>query len=516
MTYSHTRHRIVQMWRDYLLLGCTLFSIACATSGAHAKAASAKPPVLSDADITNAIESEILADRAVPLNEIGVETADGIVTLTGTVTNIMAKERAEKIAQTIKGVRSLINRIKVEPTIELSDRALEQRIGDALFYDRATDSYEIIVTADQGVATLNGTVDSYAERDLVGQVAKGVNGVRAVKNNVVVKYKANRPADQISSDVTERLRWDALVDGRRIEVQVSPDSGVTLKGTVGSVAEKWRAARDAWVAGVHSVNADGLKVKSWAKDTNRRDSYVQASDEDILAAVREALQLDPRADSYEIRVGVHDGIVTLRGTVDSVEAKNAAEQVARATTGVAVVHDRIRINTVPPSDAELEQKVSAALNRDPYLVPYSISVTADDGVVSLGGSVDSYFEKAVADSVAGRARGVKRIKNKLSVDNKRYPLLYEPYVTDVFPYHYEWYLFEPVPSVKSDSVIRDEIKDELWWSPFVDANNVDVEVQRGTATLKGHVQSYAAMRAAVENAFEGGASWVHNEIRVGD
>jgi osmotically-inducible protein OsmY len=266
---------------------------------------------------------------------------------------------------------------------------------------------------------------------------------------------------------------------------------------------------------VHNVDSDALAVKSWAKDGRRRASYVARSDEAIRAALQDAMLFDPRADSQGIGISVHAGTVTLRGTVDSIQAKEAAEQVAHATAGVASVRNRIRVDAAPPSDAELEERVEAAMNRSPFLESYEISVEVDDGVLQLKGTVDSYFEKAEADRIATRAKGVKIIKNKLLVDNKGYPLLYEPYVTDLLPYRYEWYRYDPFPSVKPDNIVREEIEEELWWSPFVDADEVDVQVNRGAATLKGTVDSYAEMRAAVENAFEGGAAWVHNQMRVG-
>jgi osmotically-inducible protein OsmY len=55
----------------------------------------------------------------------------------------------------------------------------------------------------------------------------------------------------------------------------------------------------------------------------------------------------------------------------------------------------------------------------------------------------------------------------------------------------------------------------MFWSPFVDANQVRVKVDAGIATLEGKVDDYAEMHAAVENAFEGGATRVDNRLRVG-
>lgn len=58
------------------------------------------------------------------------------------------------------------------------------------------------------------------------------------------------------------------------------------------------------------------------------------------------------------------------------------------------------------------------------------------------------------------------------------------------------------------------VEDKLWWSPFVDEEDIEVSVENGTATLTGTVESWSEHSAANENAFEGGAAWVNNELVV--
>ena len=68
---------------------------------------------IKDIDITLAIERQLQKDEGVPAHLIDVRTKDGIVTLSGPVENLLARERAPEIAATIKGVRSVINFIDV-------------------------------------------------------------------------------------------------------------------------------------------------------------------------------------------------------------------------------------------------------------------------------------------------------------------------------------------------------------------------------------------------------------------
>ncbi len=65
-----------------------------------------------------------------------------------------------------------------------------------------------------------------------------------------------------------------------------------------------------------------------------------------------------------------------------------------------------------------------------------------------------------------------------------------------------------------DRELRQDIRDELAFSPFVDEERVHVKVRRGVATLTGTVEDRSAMVAAVENAYEGGARRVVNKLRV--
>ena len=67
----------------------------------------------------------------------------------------------------------------------------------------------------------------------------------------------------------------------------------------------------------------------------------------------------------------------------------------------------------------------------------------------------------------------------------------------------------------SDAEIKEEINDELFWSPFVDADDVTVTVDQGTATLSGVVDSRSEYLSAEENAYEGGAVFVDNDLIVG-
>jgi hypothetical protein len=110
--------------------------------------------------------------------------------------------------------------------------------------------------------------------------------------------------------------------------------------------------------------------------------------------------------------------------------------------------------------------------------------------------------------------GVVDVSNGLLVTDLRWPMVYSPYVYDWYVYDYDWYDYSPRYAVKSDNHIKDDIEDELWWSPYVDADEVTVRVEDGRATLTGTVDSWSELRSATENALEGGAIAVDNNLVV--
>lgn len=469
----------------------------------------------TDMDVTDAVEDELLSDHAINGYTVEVDTDNGVVTLTGYCDSILAMERAADIARTVKGVRSVVNRVEVRPPATLTADKLKADVESALLTDPATDSYEILVTADaKGHVGLTGDVQSWTERELCGLVARSVAGVTSLDNNIQVDYQTERPDIEIQREVEAALRWNALVDDGLIRVEVK-DGEVTLRGTVGSAAEAALARTEAWVAGVKRVDADPLAVARWARDDDLRGSkYVVRTDAEIHRALVAALRQDPRVASFQVVPTVERGRVTLRGTVDNLMARRAAERDARNTVGVVHVDSRLRVR--PAADrpaAAVTQDIRDALLRDPFVNRYEVSVRVANGTAHLYGSVDTAFERARAEDVTARVNGVIDVVNHLLVSDDGI-VTYDPYV-DPWPIHaYPWYRYDPPVTFRTDREIHADIEDELWWSPFVDSDQVAVKVVGGVATLTGTVDSWSERAAATENAYEGGATWVNNQLEV--
>jgi osmotically-inducible protein OsmY len=472
---------------------------------------------VDDWEIKAAVENEFLYDRAVPYNDIDVETYSGVVTLDGKVYNLLAKERARQIAETVKGVRAVVNTIEVEPQRPFSSRDIRAGVIGALVGDPATDSYEIRVEArHDGAVTLGGTVDSWQEKNLCEAVAKGVKGVTAIVNNIEIDYESKRSDLEIGPEIGKRLRWDVLVDHALINVDVN-NGNVTLSGTVGSAAEKSRARVDAWVPGVKSVDDSRLQVARWARDEDlRQNKYVVKSDDEIRQAVEAALLYDPRVWSFNVTAKVDGGVVTLEGVVDNLKAKHSATSDLRNTVGVVRVKNRLKVRPIEDlGDAEIAKNVRDALSRDAYVERYGMSVVVRNGIAHLYGTVDSFFEKGQAEDTTYRAKGVTGVRNHLRVDLAELTP-HDPFVDPWHIYDYPWYKRDlaPIRPSMRDAEIKSDIEDELFWSPYVDSGDVAVAVEDGVATLTGTVGSWFEYHTAMENALEGGATQVINRLDV--
>jgi len=153
--------------RKSIMFACLL---ALVIGGLMVMPAAAALHQLTDRSISDAVEDELLMDTAVPSQLINVVTANGIVTLSGSVDNILAKERAARIASIVKGVRSVVNKIIVDPSILRTDGQILDDVQEALLTDPATDSYEIQVAVDSNDVKVNG--DKVILSGIVGSAAE--------------------------------------------------------------------------------------------------------------------------------------------------------------------------------------------------------------------------------------------------------------------------------------------------------------------------------------------------------
>ena len=478
---------------------------------------------ITDSGITSAVEAGFKHEKGVSPNDVDVSTSQGIVTLSGSGNNLLANERAVKIAESIRGVRGVIDRITVTP-VSRPDADIRKDILTALLQDPATESYQVAVAVQDAVATLTGRVGSYTEKQLAARIAKGIKGVKEVRNDVTINYLANRTDAEVDADVKARLQWDIWINGDLVKAAVK-DGKVTLTGIVGSAIGKSRVFDDAWVNGAMSVDNSGVKIDPGARnDARQKAKYASRSDSEIKQSVQAAFRLDPRVSAFFPDITVEDGVVILGGVVGNLKAKTSAEQDVKNIAGVWGIENFLKVRPKGQStDAEMKTQLKAALYWDPLLDSSTIDVGVNNRIAYLSGSVDSSFQKAEAQDVAARTKGVVLVHNHLKVEPE-YSISYYDwpnYSSYDWPYYNQ---YNPLPysdseifwsqPYLSDEQIKRNIEDGFFWSPFVDRNDIKVTVDGGVATLTGTVGTWIGWGEADKDAHKGGATAVLNRVTV--
>lgn len=446
---------------------------------------------VTDKDITVAVEARLLVDPHVPEQAIDVETQDGIVRLSGSVPSLLAKDRAAKIVKTVRGVQAIIQDMDVKPVPQIGDEELRGRVMHALKRDPATDSYDVSVSSQQGVVVLEGTVDSWQEKQLAGQVARSLQGVVKLENRLQVRPAPVRPDDEIEAEVIRRLQSNVWIDGKLIGVMVKGGK-VTLSGTVGSLAEKYSAFTSAWVSGVIAVNVDPLQIEWWARDKMRRNpAELFRTGEQIQEALRRAWKYDPRVDPSQIEMQIENGIMTLAGVVTDLRAKRAAEEDAKNTIGVFRVRNFLKVRPAQTiSDEKLKEWVQEAFQEQALIDRYEIKISVQGGTVFLDGYVDSFFELALAVETAEDVKGVREVVSRLE---------HEPML---------------ISKEKNDKEIWYDIMQAIWWDPRLYQENIHVEVEGGEVTFSGTVTSLQERQLLAQMARDAGAVHIHNQVNV--
>lgn len=446
----------------------------------------------SDAQIAEAVRWELAADPAVDVDRVSVSVDDGVVTLDGNAPHLLMVDRAVERAEMVWGVRGVVELMDVAHG-NRADAAIAAEVRNALLIDPATDAYEVRVRVEDGVATLAGTLDSFAEKRLAERTARAVRGVRGVQNQLEVAHAEDRSDAEIRADVLGALRADRWVDDWLLSVDVA-DGVVELVGALPSGQARRRAIDAAAVMGVRDVDASELEVQPFMARALRRPpaGYAFPVDEEVHEAVTAALERDPRVSTRTVDVDYDrfGGDVTLQGTVDTLAARAAAAETASTIHGVRRVINRLIVNTDDADPARITRRVDQRLSSHPGIGDAEIAVQVQGDRVILSGAVDALYTRIAAEEAVSSIPGVAEVDNRI----------------DAPP---------PVPTAGLDDyVLRQQIHQRLAYEPSVDASEIEVDVVDGAATLLGTVHDWRAEEAAIRAAREAGAVSVLDGLQI--
>jgi osmotically-inducible protein OsmY len=210
--------------------------------------------------------------------------------------------------------------------------------------------------------------------------------------------------DDLTAHVNDELFWDPKVDSAAIAVSAD-DGKITLRGTVGSLREKLEAKKAAQrVYGVASLD-NQLQVRLLTEG-GRLDA-------DIRGDVLQALALDSLVPE-SVDAKVHDGFVTLTGTVEWKYQRDEANYVASTIVGALDVINEIEIIS-PTKASEVKDSIKNALKRNAGIDGDALSVTTMNGTVTINGNVRSWAEHDEAIEAAWAAPGVTSVRDEMFI-----------------------------------------------------------------------------------------------------
>ena len=195
-------------------------------------------------------------------DDIKIQSRDGVVALTGTVSEESHKSLAQETLAGLPGVESVDNRLEIkgERPAESSDAWLRMKVKTILFLHRSLSDSKTEVNVNDGIVTLQGEATSQAQKELTTEYAKDVEGVKDVKNEMTVtkKRKAQTVGQKIDdASITAQVKMTLLYhrSTSALNTKVETKRGVvTLYGKAGNAAEldlATKLAND--VAGVKGV-----------------------------------------------------------------------------------------------------------------------------------------------------------------------------------------------------------------------------------------------------------------------
>lgn len=154
--------------------------------------AAADDSPVKDTWLTSKTKARLFADKRVKATAVTVDTDDRVVTLRGKVRTAEERVAAEQVARGTDGVRGVNNVLQVVPEgqrrlVDARDGDIKQSVKNRLEIDTLLRDADISVRSDAGMVTLKGSVHDSRARNRAAEVARGVSGVKSVRNELKAK-----------------------------------------------------------------------------------------------------------------------------------------------------------------------------------------------------------------------------------------------------------------------------------------------------------------------------------------
>lgn len=213
-----------------------------------------------------------------------------------------------------------------------TDSDIQKDITAELKWEPSLRNDDVAVGVRDGVATLGGFVDSFADKYKAERAASRIKGVKAIAIDISVKLPSGseRADPDIARAALDALRWNISVPHDRIRVKMEK-GWLTLEGEV-----DWHYQKDAAERAVRYLT--GVKAVS-----NLITLHTQSTPRDVKKGIKDALHRGAEFDAERISVEIEGNRAILQGSVRSFAEMKDAERAARNAPGITEVDNRLSI-----------------------------------------------------------------------------------------------------------------------------------------------------------------------------
>ena len=215
-----------------------------------------------------------------------------------------------------------------------TDADLKNDVLTELTWDPLVPEAKVGVAVSEGVVTLTGHLDTYAEKIATQRAVERVSGVKAIalEMEVVPQGIHKRSDTEIAMAIEHALGWNSSVPKDRVKVAVEK-GWVTLSGEL-----DWNFQRRAVermlrpLKGVVGIT-DNITLKALPMPVN------------LATRIQDALVRQASREARRIDISMDGSVVTLRGRVHSWAEKNAAEGATWSAPGVSRVNNELTVES---------------------------------------------------------------------------------------------------------------------------------------------------------------------------
>lgn len=161
-----------------------------------AQAQTQSAPNMDDAVLSMRVKAALIANDATKASQINVETQSGIVQLSGFVDSEAMRAAATSAAKRVTGVKEVQNKLMIRDANRSTGQAVDDTViaarvkGELAGKSGLGTATSVNVEVNSGVVELSGFVATMDQKTQATEIARGVDGVKNVQNNISLKPKS--------------------------------------------------------------------------------------------------------------------------------------------------------------------------------------------------------------------------------------------------------------------------------------------------------------------------------------